>query len=198
MPSVLACFQSVTAARSTTAQAARLGFADDVRTTTTAGETLTRLGENPADVVLVNGSVVAADHVNFVRQVHQLRPRASIVLVGLDDPRMVATAVAAGATGVLRADGNGDRLLSACVLGLLRTGEADIPRRRRIPAAMTPRELEVLSAMSLGFSNAEIGRRLFVSEDTVKTHARRIYRKLGARDRAHAVACAFRTGLFGG
>ena len=42
--------------------------------------------------------------------------------------------------------------------------------------------------MADGKSNAEIGRELFVSEDTVKTHARRLFRKLGARDRAHAVA----------
>ena len=42
---------------------------------------------------------------------------------------------------------------------------------------------------------AEIGRELFVSEDTVKTHARRLFRKLGARDRAHAVAAGFRAGL---
>ena len=46
--------------------------------------------------------------------------------------------------------------------------------------------------MAEGKSNAEIGRELFVSEDTVKTHARRLFRKLGARDRAHAVAAAFR------
>ncbi len=44
--------------------------------------------------------------------------------------------------------------------------------------------------MADGKSNAEIGRELFVSEDTVKTHARRLFRKLGARDRAHAVASA--------
>jgi DNA-binding NarL/FixJ family response regulator len=49
--------------------------------------------------------------------------------------------------------------------------------------------------MSDGKSNAEIGRDLYVSEDTVKTHARRLFRKLGARDRAHAVASAFRAGL---
>jgi len=61
--------------------------------------------------------------------------------------------------------------------------------------ALTERELQVLRGMADGKSNAEIGRELFVSEDTVKTHARRLFRKLSARDRAHAVAAAFRAGL---
>jgi DNA-binding NarL/FixJ family response regulator len=61
--------------------------------------------------------------------------------------------------------------------------------------ALTERELQVLRGMAEGKSNAEIGRDLFVSEDTVKTHARRLFRKLDARDRAHAVAAGFRTGL---
>lgn len=66
------------------------------------------------------------------------------------------------------------------------------PQRR---VTLTERELQVLRAMADGKSNAEIGRELFVSEDTVKTHARRLFRKLGARDRAHAVAAGFRAGL---
>jgi DNA-binding NarL/FixJ family response regulator len=71
--------------------------------------------------------------------------------------------------------------------------EEDSARPRR--PALTERELQVLRGMADGKSNAEIGRDLFVSEDTVKTHARRLFRKLGARDRAHAVAAGFRTGL---
>src|SRR3954466_4384572 len=67
------------------------------------------------------------------------------------------------------------------------------PTGRRL--TLTERELQVLRGMADGKSNAEIGRELFVSEDTVKTHARRLFRKLGARDRAHAVAAAFRAGL---
>ncbi|HET8659681.1 MAG TPA: response regulator transcription factor [Micromonosporaceae bacterium] len=66
------------------------------------------------------------------------------------------------------------------------------PHRR---LTLTERELQVLRAMAEGRSNAEIGRELFVSEDTVKTHARRLFRKLGVRDRAHAVAAGFRAGL---
>jgi DNA-binding NarL/FixJ family response regulator len=74
-----------------------------------------------------------------------------------------------------------------------RYGGRDEPVARR--AALTERELQVLRGMADGKSNAEIGRELFVSEDTVKTHARRLFRKLGARDRAHAVAAGFRSGL---
>ncbi|MDY7087088.1 MAG: response regulator transcription factor [Actinomycetota bacterium] len=73
-------------------------------------------------------------------------------------------------------------------------GAADpAPAGRRL--TLTERELQVLRGMADGKSNAEIGRELFVSEDTVKTHARRLFRKLGARDRAHAVAAGFRAGL---
>jgi DNA-binding NarL/FixJ family response regulator len=49
--------------------------------------------------------------------------------------------------------------------------------------------------MSQGMSNAEIGRELYLSEDTVKTHARRLFRKLGVGDRAQAVALGFRRGF---
>ncbi|MEU6078628.1 response regulator transcription factor [Micromonospora sp. NPDC047074] len=68
-------------------------------------------------------------------------------------------------------------------------------RTGRSAIGLTERELQVLLGMAEGKSNAEIGRELFVSEDTVKTHARRLFRKLGARDRAHAVAAGFRAGL---
>lgn len=63
---------------------------------------------------------------------------------------------------------------------------------------LTGREQAVLHGMSEGKANKEIGLQLFISEDTVKTHARRLFRKLNARDRANAVAIAFRTGLLGG
>lgn len=76
--------------------------------------------------------------------------------------------------------------------GLVPAQRADAERVRRV--VLTERELQVLRGMAEGKSNAEIGRELYVSEDTVKTHARRLFRKLRARDRAHAVAVGFRSG----
>lgn len=61
-----------------------------------------------------------------------------------------------------------------------------------VVADLTSREMDVLIGMSEGLSNAQIGYRHFISEDTVKTHARRLFRKIGAKDRANAVAIALR------
>lgn len=57
------------------------------------------------------------------------------------------------------------------------------------------RELQVLVGMSYGKTNRHIGRELGMTEDTVKTHGRRLFRKLGVRDRAHAVRLGFQYGV---
>ncbi|MGH3620877.1 MAG: response regulator transcription factor, partial [Sciscionella sp.] len=60
---------------------------------------------------------------------------------------------------------------------------------------LSPREYEVLRLIAEGLENQAIGKTLFVSVETVRTHVKSILRKLHARDRAHAVAVAFRTGV---
>ena len=74
---------------------------------------------------------------------------------------------------------------------------ADLPVQQTggTEVSLTKREVEVLVGMSNGRSNAQIGQELFLSEDTIKTHARRLFRKLGAADRAQAVAIGLRRGL---
>jgi DNA-binding NarL/FixJ family response regulator len=67
--------------------------------------------------------------------------------------------------------------------------------RELAPISLSMREMQVLTGMSQGKSNAQIGRELYLSEDTIKTHARRLFRKLGAKDRAEAVATGFRRGM---
>lgn len=64
--------------------------------------------------------------------------------------------------------------------------------------ALTQRELQVLRGMARGRSNTLIGRELYLSEDTIKTHARRLFRKLGAKDRAQAVNRGWELGVLGG
>ena len=61
----------------------------------------------------------------------------------------------------------------------------------------TSREIEVLQLISDGLVNREIGQRLFLSEETVKSHVRHLLAKLQARSRAHAVAVGLRRGLIG-
>jgi DNA-binding NarL/FixJ family response regulator len=67
--------------------------------------------------------------------------------------------------------------------------------REMAPVTLSMREMQVLTGMSQGKSNAQIGRELYLSEDTIKTHARRLFRKLAVKDRAEAVATGFRRGM---
>ncbi len=94
-------------------------------------------------------------------------------------------------------------------LKLTRTREVVVVREVPVPAAgpfqrnearreelgITPRELEILEAMAAGLSNREIAERLFVSENTVKTHAARVFDKLSARRRTQAIQFAKEAGL---
>jgi DNA-binding NarL/FixJ family response regulator len=79
------------------------------------------------------------------------------------------------------------------------TGEAEVipfsAPLRELEQEPTMREIEVLQLISDGLVNREIGVRLFLSEETVKSHVRHLLAKLQARSRAHAVAVGFRRGL---
>ncbi len=69
------------------------------------------------------------------------------------------------------------------------------PAAREVGQDPTAREIEVLQLVADGLVNREIGERLFLSEETVKSHVRHLLAKLQARSRAHAVAVGFRRGL---
>ncbi|WP_203965396.1 response regulator transcription factor [Actinocatenispora thailandica] len=155
---------------------------------------LDRLTEHPTDAVLVDCATVRPGCVPLVRHILHRSPRTAVVVVGADSPQLVAAVLAAGARGVVGGGRHGVRLAVALAHGL-RSVRPDGTAPAGPGCALTDRELAVLRGMSHGRTNAEIGRDLHIAEDTVKTHARRLYRKLGARDRAHAVAQAFRAGL---
>lgn len=71
----------------------------------------------------------------------------------------------------------------------------NVPVLRELEQEPTAREIEVLQLVADGLVNREIGQRLFLSEETVKSHVRHLLAKLQARSRAHAVAVGFRRGL---
>jgi DNA-binding CsgD family transcriptional regulator len=91
----------------------------------------------------------------------------------------------------------GARPLEAEVVALARRGRLDLPgvRREAGPAALTPREVEVLKLVAAGLTNRQVGAQLFMSEKTASVHVSRILAKLGASGRAEAAARAAQLGL---
>jgi DNA-binding NarL/FixJ family response regulator len=122
-----------------------------------------------------------------------------IMMTMAEDVEGVARAVNAGARGYLVKDASREELITVVTQALADAAARTLPisaadAEGGLPA-LTERELQVLRGMGRGRSNSEIGKELYLSEDTVKTHARRLFRKLGAADRAQAVAKGFRWGL---
>lgn len=124
--------------------------------------------------------------------------------------RRVFAALRAGASGCLlkrsppenlvdgiRTVAAGEALLSPSVTRRLIEEFSSRPVRRpdRAFDDLTGREGEVLVAMARGLSNDELAAALFISENTVKTHIKRVLTKLGARDRVQAVVMAYEGGL---
>ncbi|MGI8695992.1 MAG: response regulator transcription factor [Mycobacteriales bacterium] len=136
-----------------------------------------------------------------VRALLHREPHAVVLVFGDGDNYDHLTgAMAAGARGFLRWDASGLEVSAALAhtLPIRPPGRPAAPNRNNghsTGPTLTERELQVLRGISEGKTNVEIGRSLFLSEDTVKTHARRLFRKLGVHHRAEAVARALRDGL---
>jgi DNA-binding NarL/FixJ family response regulator len=140
-----------------------------------------------------------------------------LMLTTYDTDEYVYRALAAGASGFLlkslppeellaavRIAARGDAIIDPSVTRRLaaRFAAAVAPAEDPETAApgldrLTAREREVFRLVVAGHSNAEIGARLFVGDETVKTHVSRILAKLQLRDRVHAVLYAYRYGLAG-
>ena len=165
-------------------------------------EALARWPVERPSLVLMDVRMPGIGGVEAARRLLSRHPEAIVVMVTVaEDADGVARSVAGGARGYLVKDASREEVAATVVYAL-----SDGLARRSVPAPrstestasappLTEREMQVLTGMSRGRSNAEIGRELYLSEDTVKTHARRLFRKLSAADRAQAVAVGFRWGL---
>ena len=163
-------------------------------------EVLARWPVERPSLVLMDVRMPGIGGVEATRRLLARHPEATVVVLTVaEDAEGVSHAVAAGARGYVVKGADREELTAAVLHAVAEPTRRDraVPGRPelgKVPT-LTERELQVLTGMSRGSSNAEIGRELFLSEDTVKTHARRLFRKLGAADRAQAVAMGFRWGL---
>lgn len=125
-----------------------------------------------------------------------------LMLTYSDAPDVVRAALGAGAAGYLvhgtfGADqlvssvlsvAAGSSVFSEVAAGVLRDALTQPASRSRPEAGLSAREVEVMDLIAAGLSNAEVSRRCFLSEKTVKNHVNHIFAKLGVRTRAEAVA----------
>jgi DNA-binding NarL/FixJ family response regulator len=188
-----------------------LGLLDGIELVATAadGEEAVALAlRHDPDVVLMDLRMPRCDGIEAIRRLAERgeRPR-TIALTTYADEESVLGALRAGARGYLTKDAGADEIRAALeavaggaaaldpavqhhVVGAL--GSVEEPE---LPDGLTPREAEVLALIAQGLTNAEIAERLVVSAATVKSHVNHIFAKAGLRDRAQAVAYAFRHGL---
>jgi len=157
--------------------------------------------ERPS-LVLMDVRMPGLGGAEATRRLLCLHPTASVLMLTVaEDADGVARAIGAGARGYVVKDASREEMAATVVQAI-----TDAAWRRQAgpvgpevapitQPTLSEREQQVLTGMSRGRSNAEIGRELFLSEDTIKTHARRLFRKLGAADRAQAVAIGFRWGF---
>ncbi len=170
-----------------------------------SGTEAIRLAEQLSpDVVLMDLRMPGMDGVAATRAIAATgRGPRVVVVTTYDTDSDILRAVEAGATGYLlkdtprqqmadavRAAARGETVLAPPVAAKL------ITRMRGAPGdVLTPRELEVIELVGAGLTNADIGRRLYISEATVKTHLLRVFAKLGVDDRTAAVTTAMARGI---
>ncbi|GGQ75655.1 response regulator [Couchioplanes azureus] len=191
-------------------------FPDRVQVIGTASELPGAVGavtDDRPDIVLCDVRLRRASGLDVCKAIRDVDAGAKVVFLTVyDDEQYLYQALRAGASGYLlkRVDAHelvrhlenvslGEVVIDPSLAGRIASSAAHLQKGEFWPGArlgLTQRESEVLALLVGGLSNKAIAARLVVSDDTVKTHVRGLYRKLGVRDRGGAVATALREGLF--
>ena len=181
--------------------------------TTSAEEALSLAADRQPDVVLLDVRLRGASGLDLCAELVRRHPGIKVVFFTVyDDEQYLFQALRVGAAGFLLKTTTGPELadqlervmegdvaVDPALAGRVAMTAARLQSGEFWPGAragLTQRESEVLGLMVRGLSNRAIALRLSIGEDTVKTHARAVYRKLEVGDRAQAVAVALREGIF--
>lgn len=180
---------------------------------TSAAAALALVAELKPDVVLCDVRLGKESGLDLCRQITTQYPATKVVhLTVYDDEHYLFQALRVGASGYIlkRIDGQelvahlrrvreGETVVDPTLAGRVALSAARLSAGEFWSGAhlgLTQRESEVLELLVSGHSNKAVAGKLVVSEDTVKTHIRGLYRKLGVSDRSGAIAVALREGLF--
>ncbi len=189
------------------------GEVEIVGTATSYDAALAAVAEHLPDVVLCDVRLGKASGLDLTRDITTRHPGTKVVLLTVyDDEHYLFSALRVGASGYilkridaaelvghLRRVREGETVIDPALAGRVALSAARISAGEFWPGAhlgLTQRESEVLALLVAGHSNKGVAAKLVVSEETVKTHVRGIYRKLGVSDRSGAIAVTLREGVF--
>jgi DNA-binding NarL/FixJ family response regulator len=178
-----------------------------------AERALSVVAELNPDIVLCDVRMQGCSGLDLCRDLRERDPDRKVVMLSVyDDEQYLFQALRVGASGYLLKSISSDELVrqiefahggaTAIDPGMAARAADTAARLQRdefwpgVRQGLTQRESEILSFVVAGLSNRGIATKLVIGEETVKTHLRSIYRKLGVSDRAGAVATALREGIY--
>ena len=170
-------------------------------------EAVEAVGQLKPEVVFMDVRMPGMGGIEATRIIRDENPDTRVILFTVDESRTaISDAIQAGVSGYLLKDVSAQELVNAARLAI--EGKAVIHPTltrafieevqlvdRRPEAPLSKREAEILQMVAYGSTTKEVAHDLGISPHTVKTHLERIFEKLGANDRAQAVAIAIRQGI---
>jgi len=174
-------------------------------------ECLDRVGDYNPDIVFIDIKMPGISGIDTTRLIRQKHPDVKVIMLTIyDDGELVANAINAGANGYMMKNALREDLINAIhqvmkgqafldpsvtstLVDQIKRRPFNLFRDEKLP--LTRRELEVLESIVLGLTDKETAERLHISEHTVRTHAKSLYRKLGVSSRSQAAVHAVHQGI---